>query len=192
MSTRWNNFQYDDKTTLNNESASTDIVTSDYSLTTPLKLSAGITFISKYGFITGDIERTNPGQARYSSSTSGVSYTTDNNEVKSLYQGVWNYRVGLEGRFSVVRLRFGYNVQNNPFQNRDVDAKITTLSTGVGVKLKKFSADFTILSREGNNYYSPYSLANLPNTPEDESQLAPVAKFNNKFTSAMITFGFTF
>jgi hypothetical protein len=75
MSTRWNNYEYylpppSEPVTLNdntNDPIATDIVTSDYNLRIPSKFSTGITFLSKYGFLTGEIELTNPGKAKYSS-----------------------------------------------------------------------------------------------------------------------------
>ena len=66
MSTSWKNFDYygDGDKILNNENAFTDIIVSDYNLTTPLKFSTGIAFLSKYGIITGDVEFTNPAKGK--------------------------------------------------------------------------------------------------------------------------------
>lgn len=186
MSTNWSNYDYWDGskyTNLNNESASTDIVTSEYNLTTPLKISAGIAFISKYGFITADIERTNPAKARYSSDISGISFSPENNEIKSLYKATNNYRVGAEFRYDIFRLRAGYNIQSSSFENKDLDNKVTTISGGVGVRLKKFYADFALINRSYDNFYSPYTLSD---------RLEPVVKMENKTLTSMLTFGFTF
>jgi hypothetical protein len=186
MSTSWNDYDYWDGqkyTNLNDESASTDIVTSEYNLTTPLKLSAGVAFISKYGFITADVERTNPAKARYSSDISGISFTSENDEIKSVYSAVYNYRIGAEFRYNIFRLRGGYNVQGSTFKNDNLDNKITTVSGGVGVRLKKFSADFALISRSADNFYSPYTLNNFTE---------PIVKIENKTLTSMITFGFTF
>ncbi|WP_377579988.1 OmpP1/FadL family transporter [Ohtaekwangia kribbensis] len=186
MSTSWNNYDYWDgsqNVTLNDESASTDIVTSEYNLTTPLKISAGIAFISKYGFITADIERTNPAKARYSSDISGISFSSENDEIKSLYRATNNYRIGAEFRYEIFRLRAGYNIQSSSFENEDLDNKITTISGGVGVRLKKFYADFALINRSFDNFYSPYTL-------NDGSE--PVVKMENKTLTSMLTFGFTF
>lgn len=186
MSTNWNNFDYWDgskNVTLNNESASTDIVTSEYNLTTPLKVSAGIAFISKYGFITADIERTNPAKARYSSDISGISFSSENDEIKSLYRATNNYRIGAEFRYDIFRLRGGYNIQTRSFENKDLDNEVTTITGGVGVRLKKFYADFALINRSFDNFYSPYTL-------NDGSE--PVVKMKNKTLTSMLTFGFTF
>jgi hypothetical protein len=186
MSTNWNNYDYWDgskNVTLNDESASTDIVTSEYNLTTPLKISAGIAFISKYGFITADIERTNPAKARYSSDISGISFTPENDEIKSIYRATNNYRIGAEFRYDIFRVRAGYNIQSSTFENKDLDNKVTAVSGGVGVRLKKFYADFALINRSYDNFYSPYTL-------NDGSE--PVVKMENKTLTSMLTFGFTF
>jgi hypothetical protein len=186
MSTNWNNYDYWDGSkniTLNDQSASTDIVTSEYNLTTPLKISAGVAFISKFGFITADIERTNPAKARYSSDISGISFSSENDEIKSLYRATNNYRIGAEFRYEIFRLRAGYNIQSSSFENEDLDNKITTISGGVGVRLKKFYADFALINRSFDNFYSPYTL-------NDGSE--PVVKMENKTLTSMLTFGFTF
>ena len=101
MNTDWKNFDYygDGSKILNNEEAQTDIVTSDYTLTTPLKFSGGIAFLSKYGILTGDVEFTNPAQAKYSSNTTDVSFQQENEMIKSVFKSVVNYRIGGEFRY---------------------------------------------------------------------------------------------
>ncbi|HKZ38628.1 MAG TPA: hypothetical protein VJ184_13300 [Chryseolinea sp.] len=187
MATQWNNYEYDlgDGTseTLNNESAFTDIIISEYNLTTPLKLSGGLAFISKYGFITGDIEMTNPSRLRYSSDIDGVSFSSDNNIMKSIYKSTVNYRVGAEFRYNIFRLRGGYNLQANTFEDSNLDNKITSISGGAGVKLSKFSIDFALINRKYDSFYSPYTL-------DDQSE--PIVNIKNKITTGMITVGFTF
>jgi hypothetical protein len=183
MSTSWKNFDYygDGSTYLNNQDASSDIVTSTYSLTTPLKVSTGIAFIiSKYGFITGDIEFTNQARARYNSTTNGLSFSQDNSEIKSNYQPTLNYRVGAEGRYKIFRLRGGYGLQANNYKsNYDVNNKITSISGGVGVRLKHFFFDFALVTSKGKNLYSPY-------------YGAPVVDIKNNLTKGIVTAGFTF
>lgn len=192
MDTQWNNFDYygdgntnDDTPFLNNEWASTDVVTSDYNLTTPLKLSTGVAFISKYGLITGDIELTNPAKAKYTSDTPGISYIDENEDVKSLYKPVINFRIGGEARYEIYRFRLGYGVQSNSYQT-DIDANntITSITGGAGIRTKSFYIDFALINSRSNDYfYRPYTFS-------DGS--GPVARLKDKTTTGMITFGFTF
>lgn len=183
MKTSWNNFVYYDgnkNVTLKNESANTDVVTSNYTLVTPLKLTGGIAFISKYGFLTGDLELMNFSSARYSSNTEGVSYSEDNSEIKSNYRTVLNYRIGAEFRHSIFRARAGYGVQANTYAtNYDADNTIQTVSGGLGVRTKKFSIDFALLNSVSDGIYSPY-------------QGAPTVNLSNNLTSFILTFGFSF
>jgi hypothetical protein len=53
----------------------------------------------------------------------------------------------------------------------------------VGVRLKKFYADFALINRSHDNFYSPYTLNNGSE---------PVVKIENKTLTSMLTFGFTF
>ena len=135
MSTDWKNFDYygDGSQILNNEEAATNDVISDYNLTTPLKFSTGIAFLSKYGILTGDVEFTNPAQAKYSSNTTDVSFQEENDMIKSVFKSVINYRLGAEFRYKVFRARGGYAVQGNTYaDNFDLDNSIKTISGGLG------------------------------------------------------------
>lgn len=188
MSTDWNNFSYtagQDVTVLNNESAGTDIVTSDYNLTVPSKFSAGVAFISKMGLISADIELTNPGRAKYSSN-GDISYSGDNDAIKSTYKSVANIRIGGEYRYEIFRVRAGYGLQGNPYNSSfDLDNKIQSISAGFGVRTKKFFADFAWTLSKADDRYVPYSFQVF-------SLEAPVVDLKNKVTNAVITLGFTF
>lgn len=188
MSTSWKNFDYygNGEIILNNESAQTDIVTSDYILTTPSKFSAGVAFLSKYGLLTGDVEFTNPAKAKYSSNISGISFSQENDDIKSVYKSTVNYRLGGEFRYKIFRVRAGYGVQASAYKKDfDIDNSIKTISGGVGVRLQKFFADFALIQSKGNNLYSPYSfyVYDLPN---------PVVDIEEKTLSGILTLGFTF
>ncbi len=186
MNTSWKNFDYygDGDVILNNETAATDIVTSDYSLTTPLKLSAGIAFLSKYGFLTGDVEYTNPARAKYSSNISGISFSQENDDIRSVFRSTVNYRLGGEFRYKILRVRAGYGVQASAYKSDfDLDNSIKTVSGGLGVRFQKFFADFALVQSKGNSLYQPYSFF-------DGS--GPVVDIENKTTSGILTFGFTF
>jgi hypothetical protein len=183
MSTNWKDYDYwdgEETITLENESANTDIVTSDYSLVTPLKFSTGIAFISKYGFITGDIELTNLARAKYSSDTEGLSFSDANREIKSTYRSVINYRIGAEFRYDIFRVRAGYGVQANPYRNKfDIDTNISSISGGVGIRIKKIFVDFALINSRGDNLYSPYDGGST-------------VELKNSLTKGLVTFGFTF
>lgn len=183
----WNRFDYygDGSEILEGVSEQFDEpLLSEYNLITPLKVATGVTFISKYGFITADLEFVNYGGSRYSSDTDDVEFDSDNDNIKTTYGSALNYRIGAEYRYNVFRVRAGYNVMGDPFRgNAGVDESVQSISGGVGVKLKKFSADLALISSKGDRERIPYSVSDLP---------TPVAAQTWKATNAMLTFGFTF
>ncbi len=183
MQTSWKNFDYygDGQTILNNESASTDLVTSEYNFRAPSRISAGVTFISKMGFITGDIEYTNPGKAKYSSEITGIDYAPENREIRERYNSAINVRVGAEFRYKILRVRGGYSALGKTFVN-NVDNKITAISGGLGARFEKFFVDLAVIRKSSSFNYSPYAI----------SDSAPIVDADRKETTGLVTFGFTF
>lgn len=169
----------------NNQDESSEPILSDYSIKTPLKFSTGVAFfLGKYGFVTGDVEFINYSKTKYDSDTPGVSFNPENDDIVYYYTNAINYRLGGEFRYNIFRLRGGYSFQDNPYKSEfNVDSKVTTISTGVGVRWTKFYLDFAYLVSRSNSVFSPYVMS---------SGYGPVAKLSNKVSSAMITVGFTF
>ncbi len=189
MSSRWNNFDYygDGKTILkdnSNKPETTDIVTSDYNLTIPMKLSAGFAVISKYGFFTGDFDLTNPSRTKYRSIESGVSFQNENEDIQQVYQPVINYRLGAEFRHNIYRIRAGYGVQGNTYRaNLNTDNTITSVSGGLGVRTKSFYVDLALVHAASKKFlYQPYSFS-------DGS--GPIVGLKNKTLTGVITVGFS-
>lgn len=168
---------------------SSEPIVSEYNIVTPMKLSTGLAiFAGKYGVISGDVELVNYGKTRYNSDTPGVSFKPENDDIRYYYTNVINYRVGAEGRLGIYRLRAGYNVQNNAYKNTfGAGSSVTTVSAGVGVKLKKFFIDGTWLNARYNSSFNPYTVEDA-----DGDIVGPVARLKNTMTSAMLTVGFTF
>jgi hypothetical protein len=186
MNTSWKNFDYygTGKEILNDEFAGTDDVHSDYSLTTPLKFSTGVAYISKFGLITADVDFVNPANAKYSSNVTGVSFDNENNNIKETFSSAINYRIGGEYRYKIWRVRAGYGVQGSTYNSDfDYDNSIRTISGGVGIRIKKFYADFAYVNTSGKSNYQPYSFFNEP---------GPIADLKRTVSTGMITFGFTF
>lgn len=187
MSTVWHGFDYygDGKEILGdntNNPIKTDNVLSDYSLTTPSKFSVGMAFISKYGFITGDLEMSNPAKAKYSS-TQGFSFSQENSDIKAIYKRAISYRVGAEFRYNMFRLRTGYGVQGNTLAaDMNFNNEIKTISGGVGIKRAKFFIDFALSNNTSKTFYNPYYLG-------DDT---PTVDMKHSFTTSTLTFGLTF
>ena len=186
MSTSWNDFDYygDGSEILGDNTGNPitlDEVVSDYALTTPLKVSAGIAFISKYGLITADIESSNPGRAKYSSSQ-GLSFGEENDLIRSSFKKALTYRVGIEGKIDIFRIRAGYSLQGNTLDNSiGFNNKVQTISGGIGIRKSKFSVDFALASSSYDSFYNPYL-----------TYETPVVELKNKVTNGVVTVGFFF
>jgi hypothetical protein len=193
MNSHWKNFEYTDNEFINNESAHTDNVVSNYNLRTPTRISAGATFFfNKKGFITADIEQLNYGKAKYSpvtngvnANSSGISYDSDNQQIRSLYKSTTNVRVGGEFRLEDFRFRAGYNLMTDPFvaKQNDTSRKIQTVSGGLGYRKQNFYIDLAVIYGFGDNTYRPYRV----NTPT-----SPLVTFSQNKTNVMVTLGFPF
>lgn len=187
LSSSWNNFDYygNGEEILTNESASTDIVNSDYSLTVPGKLSFGATLISKRGFVSADLEYMNPANLRYKSEIDGISFSPENQQIKGTFKSVLNYRVGAEVRLDIFRVRGGFGTIGNPFKE-DVEQKNMTFSGGVGVRLQNFYVDFALIHQQHESQYSPYVFYQYQDIP------TPVVDITKRITTGMITLGLTY
>jgi hypothetical protein len=187
IETNWNNYDYyrdiTDDDNLNNVSEEFDApLISEYSLTTPGKLSAGATFISKIGFLSADIEYVNYARAKYSADIAD-EYEAENDDVRAEYKSVINYRAGAEYRFSKYRVRTGFNYMADPMvRTNNINRSILGFSGGFGYREKNFFIDLAgqFLKTEGNR------------TPYFVNGATPVAaqKFTNN--NYILTLGFIF
>jgi hypothetical protein len=194
MSTQWNNYDYyyfDPSNvlkvvTLNDESWETEELLVEYDLRTPSHLNIGGTvFFQKFGFISADVEIVNYSGAKYSSGSSGISFESDNENIKALYQTTVNYRVGGEYRYSNYRARAGFAYMPDPFKSEQngIDRKITTISGGLGYRAEKFYVDFALVFTQGENSYRPYRVNSVD---------SPLVTIQSKNTLALVTVGFPF
>lgn len=187
MDTKWNNFDYfGDGKPINNVSEQTDELITDYDLKTPGRLNLGATaFFEKSGFISADVEFVNYGGAKYSSTTSGVSFDSDNERIKELYSNVVNYRIGGEYRLKTMRFRAGYSFMSEPFksQQNGVSRNISSITGGLGYRTQKFFIDFALIYTQSDNSYRPYRVNSVD---------SPLVLLNNKTTQGIVTIGFPF
>lgn len=189
LSSRWDNFQYNSTTLLNNVSVQSDVIVSEYNINTPWKLSAGATyFFGKQGLISFDVEQMSYNNAKYKSANSN-SYTAsdaqgDNEKIKTLYKNTTNFRVGGEYRLKAFRFRAGGNYMGDPYAQKQngVNRSIVGVSGGVGYRTSNFYIDLAVTNYSGKNSYRPYSV------PND----SPLVKYNQNNTNVMVTLGFPF
>lgn len=135
------------------EYAESDIIIASYNLTTPMTLSGGVTFFAgKYGFITADAEMINYGRNRFSSGD--FTTTEENDQIRSSYEKVYNYRMGAEFRYDIFRLRGGYALSQN---GNSVATPTQSFTYGVGLRYKHVSFDAAVVNTLKDYEYSPYS-----------------------------------
>jgi hypothetical protein len=130
------------------------------------------------------VEFVNYGRAKYSSDIEGIEYDEDNANIRSAYGRTMNYRFGAEFRYDVFRVRGGFSVMGDPYKvTAGVDRKITSFSSGVGIRHKKFFTDFTYVLSKTNGLRIPYTALDVD---------VPYANLKFKNTNFVLTVGFTF
>lgn len=184
----WKNFDYygDGSVILGNETEHTDVITTGYNLNTPWKFSAGASYIfGKSGLISVDIERLNYGGAKYNSQTNGISYNSDNDEIKTIYASVTNFRAGGEYRLNSLRFRAGGGYMADPYKERqnDVDMSRVSGSAGIGYRASKFFVDLAYIQSWSKSSYRPYSIPN---------DISPLLKYDRVTSNVIATVGFNF
>jgi long-subunit fatty acid transport protein len=157
---------------------------SEYIFRTPSRISAAAAwFINSMGFIAADVEWANIAGGRYRSQFGDISFDPENEGIRNSFRSVINYRIGGEVRKSIFRFRAGFNYQANPLKSGDVNYRITTVSTGAGIRKSNFFTDVALMRSSDRTQYSPYIFFD---------GTGPAARLSRKITSALITVGFTF
>ena len=160
-----------------------------YALTTPFRANGGVAYtISKYGFVTGDIEYVGYGQARLhndaqNANGDGNPFTAENNDIQTNYKSTVNLRFGAEGRFDVFRVRVGYARYGDPYKADKNNERIQNFYTaGAGLRQGNFFLDAAAVYTTFNQVSTPYSLDGL----------VPSIKTNNNRYTTTLTAGLTF
>jgi hypothetical protein len=186
ISTQWNSFDYygDGSNILRDVNEEFDEpVLSDYNLITPMRITTGATFITKSGFISGDIEFVNYSKPHYAAKGDNFDFDVENHDIKATYKSVVNYRLGGEYRFGKYRARLGYNFMADPYLQEGIKKKsINTYSTGIGYRAKDFFIDLAVIHSRTNGTRRPYFV--------DGPDPVALQKFTN--TNFIITVGFPF
>ncbi|MDF7812722.1 hypothetical protein [Hymenobacter sp. YC55] len=178
--------------TYSSGNAATDPGAFDYRLTSPFRASGGAAVvIGKHGFLSGDVEYVNYSQARLNNDNTSdqgannvYDFSSDNDDVRDLYQSAVNLRVGGELRYDIFRFRAGFARYGDPYKASTRDRSQNYYTGGVGLRQKNFFLDLAGVYNTTKRYYNPYVMPNLADTPE-------VVVDANRFTTT-ITAGFLF
>lgn len=184
--TDWNSFYSyalpTDTVTLETITTQGNLVISDYNLRSPSRLNTGLAlFLGKKGFISGDVEFVNYGNAQIKATE--FSPTADNRTISNLYTNTVNYRLGGEFRFDMFRLRAGYSYEGDPFKDGVIDRSIQRISGGIGYRVSNYFVDLSVVNTKSDALFRPYELSNGQD---------PTADIKDSATRVSVTVGFNF
>ncbi len=187
LAVNYNNYQIDGKT-WGRSTAETVQFSSNFSLTTPLRLNLGTSvIIAKKGFLSIDAE-----YLSYKSAKLSADFNIDdsNAKINSLYTSALNLRGGGELRLDKFRLRLGAALYGTPYKTDDTITKPKLFITGgLGYYSKKNYFDLTLVQQTNNTAYQIYKYsADLASTIGNP----PIASFANSQTNIVLTAGFFF
>jgi hypothetical protein len=184
----WDNFPYDDNTTLTDEEAFNESIF-DYRLQTPTRLNFGSAFFfNKNGFITADVELVNYTSIRVTGQ--GSSLEDQNMLIDRLYASAVNFRIGAEYRYQQFRIRGGYGLNGDPFaDSNELNRSRQHISGGLGYRSRAFFADLAVRYAFFENRYSPYVL-----DPSEDPVIfrSPFADISSSSINAVLSIGFFF
>ena len=170
-----------------------------YTITTPAQFSGSFSFfLGKLGFLTADVDYIPYKMLRVSGSNISA---TINDEIQDTYKNVLNYKVGIEARVNIIRIRLGANYLADPYQVTDVDRSRYNFTGGFGMRMDNFYFDVAGVYSTYKSGYTPYTLFETPvnggvihtTYPQSNStNISPSASINNIPASLLFTFGFRF
>lgn len=139
----------------------------DYTLRTPWKavLSGTVLFQDK-GFLTADYEYVGYNNMRYGFTGAQDYERFINNNIKDLYTGASNVRVGAEANLNPVRLRVGFSYYGSPYKNSEVMyGDRMNYSAGIGYRNNGFFMDLGYIYSTGKDVEYPYLINNVDVKP---------------------------
>ncbi|QIX61421.1 hypothetical protein HER32_09610 [Hymenobacter sp. BT18] len=169
----------------------------DYALVSPFRASGGLAvIIGKFGFLTGDVEYVNYGQARLSNTsenegtTAGTDFSYANDAVRTGYQQAVNLRIGGEARVDIFRLRAGFARYGDPYKVDNGSRTQDYITGGVGLRQKNFFLDAAGVYNTTRQYYSPYSFSDAAGNLDTDR--TPIVNLESSRFTTSITAGFLF
>lgn len=154
----------------------------EYDLRTPYKLNAGVAALFEQGLISADIEFVDYASMRINQSGGTMVNEENTQDIKSLYKGALNFRLGGEYVFSPQLLaRAGYNYQGSPYEAYESTRQI--VSAGLGYRVNNVYVDLAYQNQ----------LYKYENTPY-ESSVNPTqaASIDNTRNNVLLTLGVKF
>jgi len=135
-----------------------------YKISTPAKLTlSGAYIFEKKGFISIDLERVNYASSKLIPVDDPTYlFTSENEQIRTIYKAVWNLRIGAEYVYDKYRFRAGYAMNPSPYSdNRPSQvAKLNRnfYTVGLGYYEKGYSLNAAVLVSASKENYTPYKL----------------------------------
>lgn len=166
----------------------TQYYTFTYNLRTPLKASAGLSYvIGGMALISADVDYVDYSTIRFSTDNGSDPGTIsiNNQDVKNFYKEAVNYRVGAEVKVSPeISLRAGYGLNGNGVKDGDKSFYQAQYYTGgIGYRIDNYYFDVAYQNYKTNFNSSPYELYNFTE---------PVADVKSNRNNVFLTFGVRF
>lgn len=186
LTDKWSNSMYSEFSGIDPFDITSDNGLFSYRLKTPGRIIGSAAFIiSKWGLIAVDYEYVNYGTAKFKRDNfygaDGYSFSSENLTIKSIYDKVSNIRIGGEARYNWITLRGGYAIYGNPFKDgaTTVDATRTSITGGIGFRMKGFYADLGYVITKWDEAYFMYDpiLVNTAKIQTSQKQLLITAGF---------------
>lgn len=147
-----------------------------YRLITPYRVSASVSYVlreiqdvtKQRGFITADVEYVNHKATTYmtdeeDASGEGTKQYLDalNSAIDNTYKGAFNFRGGMELKFTTIMVRAGVAYYGNPYKDLKGEyGDRLNLSGGLGYRNKGFFIDLTYVHSMGKDVNYSYRLQN--------------------------------
>ncbi len=163
--------------TFNPESERTEVLYSDYEISTPSKIDAGIAIVvGKNGLISVDYEFIN-----YSSINIGSSnyFEYENDEIRNTMTSTHNIKIGTEWKVSFISFRAGYAFSQSPYKNTDWQSDTHSYSFGTGLNFKTWNLDLAYQASSRNYDYYIYdtNLVDAANINRTEGNFVATLRF---------------
>jgi hypothetical protein len=162
----------------------------DYNLRTPYRANLGAAAIlNKIGLISADVEFVDYTSMKFTSENE-MDDINMRKTIRDRFNSALNLRLGLEAKVTPsVQLRAGYDMQGNPYKERDYSAN--AYSAGLGYRVKSLSFDLAFTSLLIESTHGPYTISeDYPDYSFSGS--GPTATLKNSINSVFATIGFRF
>ncbi|MCB0507346.1 MAG: outer membrane protein transport protein [Bacteroidetes bacterium] len=146
---------------------------SKYKYIQPWKMTTGIGYIHKYGFVSVEYELSDVANSKFKFNLNDDA-TKDyqqqvNNTIKGKYGLTHTIKAGIEFKYDPIRIRAGVQYRTSPFKKSaeptNISTSTLTYSAGFGYRAKKFFVDIAYYQTNQKELFVPYS-TNNNDTPQ--------------------------